>query len=447
MSIDVVIKNISQYIWSWPLIIAYTLIGLYASIRLNFLQIRYLIDSFKFIIFPDKSVSKDATMTPFQAFINALGTGTGNGSIAGMATAVAMGGPGAAFWVLISGIFALILRFAEVYLATSVIGKYTFKGAKGGPMVYLSLIPGGRYLPYIFTALMLLYGLTSGNAMQANSMGLGMYTTWKIHPFITAGLLVAFLAYIIFGGASRVLKISDMLVPFKVGIFLVSSFTVLIYHYAGLIGAFKLIFANAMSTCSISGAAVGITVQAAIQNGLARSLNANEGGLGVAALLFGTSGTDKPVRTSIMSMVSVFISTYLVSFVVALAVIVSGVWNNGQNSTALTVSAFNTVFGQYGGWVVTFCSASFGLGVLVSFYLIAKECWMFLTNNKFGSVFNVLYCTVALYGTLTTPKMIWAVNDIVNATMLLINLYAIVYLMPKIRRAVVEYQMKNLPKN
>jgi alanine or glycine:cation symporter, AGCS family len=444
MNIESYIFYIGQIIWGWPLILAFGGVGLFATLMLNFVQFRYLIKSFKLVLFPDKAeVEKGrGTLTPFQAFINTLGTSTGNGSIAGMATAVYAGGPGAAFWVLVSGVFALALRFAEVYLGTFVKGKYTFNGAKAGPMVYLSLIPGGSFLPYVFMAFMLLYGLSSGNAMQANSIGLGIHSTWGISPLITAFCLIGFLGYVILGGAQRVLKISDKLVPFKVGVFFLASFIVLGYHYASLIPAIILIFKSAFSIKALGGAATGITIQAAIRNGMARSLNAHEGGLGVAPVFFGETDVKNPVETSILSMVSAFISTYLVCFIVALSVIASGVWNNGLSSTALTVSAFNTVFGNYGGWVVTFCSASFGLGVLVAFSLVAKESWSFLTGGRWLWLFSIVYCVVAFFGTLAKVDLIWSVNDIVNGLMLLINLYAIAWMMPTIRKGVLEYNKK-----
>lgn len=441
MNLELYISSIGKILWGWPLIGAFVGVGLFATLMLNFVQFRYLLTSFKLVLFPDKDeTSKDSgTMTPFQAFLNALGTSTGNGSIAGMSTAVYAGGPGAAFWVLISGIFALVLRFAEVYLGTFLIGKKTFRGAKGGPMVYLSLVPGGKFLPFVFMFFMLLYGLSSGNAMQANSIGLGIQSTWGIQPLVTAICLVLFLGYVILGGAERVLKISDKLVPFKVGVFFLASFIVLAYHYAALIPALKLIFESAFSLKALGGAAAGITIQAAISNGLSRSLNAHEAGLGVAPVFFGESGTKEPMKTSILSMVSAFISTYLVCFVVALSVIASGVWNNGLSSTALTVSAFNTVFGSYGGWVVTFCAASFGLGVLVAFSLVAKESWSFLTGGRGLWLFSIIYCLVTFGGTLAKVDLIWSVNDVVNGLMLIINLYAIVWLMPTIRKAVLEY--------
>jgi len=441
-SFEYCLATVSQSLWGWPLIFTFIGIGAFATIALNFVQFRYFIASWKYVLMPGKAAEtaqSGAVMSPLQAFINALGSSTGNGSIAGMATAVYAGGPGAAFWILVAGLVALVLRFCEVYLATYVIGKHTYGEAKGGPMVYLSLLPGGKILPYIFTVLMLFYGLASGNAMQVNAIGLGAYSTWAIAPIITACVLVAFIAYVMVGGAERILAISDKLVPFKVAFFFITFLIVLIYHYANIIPALQLIFASAFTPQALTGAAAGFTMQQAIRNGFARSLNANEAGLGSAGIFFGASGTKQPMRTSIMSMLSAFISTYLVCFVVALTVVASGVWDNGLCSIALTVSAFNTVFGTYGGWLVTFAAAMFGLGCLVSFSLVARESWKFLTNGRWIWLFNIIYCLVTFGGTLAKVDMIWNMNDVVNGLLLLINLYAIIWLMPAIRRGVVHF--------
>jgi len=322
-----------------------------------------------------------------------------------------------------------------------VIGKYTFRTAKGGPMVYLHLVPGGSFLPYVYCAFLFLYGLTSGNAMQANSiaLGLGKASGGLIEPLYVAIALTIFVLYVLMGGAQRILKISDRLVPFKVAVFVISSLIVLVYHSGEILNALALIWRSAFTPQAAAGAAMGITVQQAMRSGLARSLNAHEAGLGVAAAFFGTSGSKEPVDDSIMAMLGAFISSYIVCFMVALCIIVSGVWNNGLSSAALTISAFDTVFGSYGGWVVTFCAASFGLGVLISFAFITRECWVFLTRGRFEKVAFLIYVAVTFLGTLAKVDLIWNTNDIVNGLMLLINLYGIVWFLPMMRRVVVKY--------
>lgn len=447
MNLNDLAISVSDWIWGWPLILIFVIIGGITTIKLNFVQFRYFIQSWKLVLFPSKAettLTSDAQMTSFQAFINTLGTSTGNGSIAGIGTAIYAGGPGAAFWILVAGVFAMALRFAEVFLAIYVKGKYNFRTAKGGPMVYLHLVPGGSFLPYIYCAFLFLYGLTSGNAMQANSIGLGLSraSNGMIEPLYVAIALTLFVIYVLMGGAKRILQISDKLVPFKVAVFIVSSLIVLVYHYGAIWGALALIWKGAFTPSALGGAAIGITMQQAIRSGFARSLNAHEAGLGVAGTFFGASSSKEPVNDSIMSMLGAFISTYIVCFMVALCIIVSGVWDNGLSSTALTISAFNTVFGMYGGWVVTFCAASFGLGVMVSFAFIVHECWVFLTRGRFNKMAYLIYAAVTFGGTLAKVDLIWNTNDIVNGLMLLINLYGMVWFLPVIKESLTEFKKK-----
>lgn len=439
--INLLVSNISEAIWGWPLLAIFMGVGVLVTVMLRFVQFRFFTESFKLVFSPKDrpKATKSGEMTPFQAFINALGTSTGNGSIAGIGTAIYMGGPGAAFWILIAGVFALALRFAEVFLATYVIGKYKYKTAEGGPMVYLSRVPGGTVLPYLFAISLLFYSFTSGSAMQANSIGLGISRILGLDTWITAIVLGLFVIYVMLGGAERILKISDKLVPFKVGVFIVSSLIVLVYHYANLGEALRLMWLGAFTPAALGGAGVGFTVQQAMRNGIARSLNAHESGLGVAATLFGSTGSKEPMKDSIMSMLGTFISTYVVCFVVALCIVMSGVWNNGLSSAALTISAFETVFGVAGGWVVTFCAASFGLGCLVSFIFIARDAWLFLTNGRWVGLCSLIYIAITVLGTMAKVDIIWNLNDIVNGLMFVINLYGIIYFLPMMRQQVSAY--------
>jgi len=432
---------LKEYLWSWPLIITMLGTGLVVTLATGFVQVRYFTNAWRLLLTPKRGElgqQKEAELTPIQAFLGALGTSIGNGNIAGIATGIALGGPGAAFWLLVAGFFGMAIRFSEVFLGTY-FSDELYRGVRGGPMVYLSKLPGRTFLPYVFALLFFFYGLTSGNAMQANSIGDGICRTWGVNQWFVAIGITLFLLYAVLGGARRILRISDRLTPFKVFAFLVSAIIVLAYHYAMIIPSIVLIFKSAFSYTAFAGGAVGFTLQQAMRNGLARALNANEAGLGVAAQFFGASGSKKPVEDSIMSMCGVFISSFIVCFLVALIVIASGVWGNGEQSTSLAISAYETVFGSYGGWVVTFVAASFGLGVMVAFLFIGKTAWLFLTNNRWPSAFYVIFCCVAFIGTLTKVTLIWNINDLVNGALILVNLYAIVAFVPLLRSAIISY--------
>lgn len=433
-------RQVSDFLWGWPLIIIFLAFGIFATCYLYFAQFRYFITSWKLVLFPEPGeVTTTGEITPFQAFINALGTGTGNGSLAGVAVAVYAGGPGAAFWLLLAGFLAMIMRFAEVYAATSITSTGVIKG---GPMVYLKKVPGGAYLPTFFAIFMLTFGLATGNAMQANSIALGIFQTWGVAKIFTALALLTFMTYVVFGGAARIISVSDKLVPFKVSLFMVSFIAVIGYHYASFFGALKLIFISALMPSAVGGAAAGIAVQTMIRYGFSRSLSATEAGLGTAAVLFGASRSDNPLRDSIMSLLGMFISN-IVCFMVALAIVASGVWDNGLTSTALTISAFNTVFGQYGGWLVTVLSVSFGIGVLVPFAFICKESWAYLTNGRWLGAYFTIYVLTTFTGAIIDVKLLWNLVDIFSAVLLLVNLYGVTCLLPFIRKQLTKHMSYN----
>jgi AGCS family alanine or glycine:cation symporter len=448
ISLDHAIVGLKQMLWGWPLLGTFLVVGVFSTIRLYFVQIKYFFTSWKMVFLPSKDEASKgkAALSPFQAFLNALSTALGNGSIAGMGAAIFTGGPGAIFWLWIAGALGMALRYAEVFLATYFIGKKEFKTAKGGPMVYLSLMPGGNFLPYVFALFMLLYGLTSGNAMQANAIGRGLSSVLGVSPVYIAFGLLAFVVYVLAGGAQRVINVSDKLAPFKVIVFVVATSLLLVYHWAGIVPAIVLICKSAFSCSALAGGATGVTIQKMIQSGTSRSLNAHEAGLGVAAVFFGASGSSRPVQDSILSMLTVFISNFVVCTGIALAIIASGVWNSGADSVYLTIAAFSTFYGSLGGWIVTFLAASFGLGVLVAFAFVTAELWSFLTGGRWKLFLSIVYALVAFFGTMATVSIIWNINDLVNGTMLLINLYAIVYFMPLISRELKAYMKSSLNK-
>ncbi len=433
-TLESVINTINDIAWGRPLITFIVLVGIFATLMLKFVQVRYFTTAWRMVLAPrERTKAVAATMSPFQAFLNALSASIGNGSLSGMATALYSGGPGAAFWVLVMGFFGLALRFSEVYLSTAESQlSSSGDGSLGGPMIYLRRVPGRSFLPFTYALFCLLLSLFSGNAMQCNSIRIGAEKMLNIDARIIAIVLFSFVLYIMLGGAQRIIKVSDTIVPFKVGFFFVSAFLVLAYHWHALIPAFKLMLVGAFTPQALAGGVLGYTIQDAIRFGMARSANATEAGLGTAGVLFGSTGGENPVRNGIISMVATFISYYLVCFIIMLCIIASGVWNTGLTSTALTISAFQTVYGTWGSWIVTGLSVIFGIGVLVAYAYIGRECWRFLTNGRWLGAYSALYCATALYGALAHSTVVWNAIDIVNAGLMAINLYAIVYLMPTI---------------
>lgn len=435
----------------WPVIIYVLLASFICTVALKFLQFRYFINAWRYVFAPARETGADKVvhMTSLQAFISTLSANLGNGSIVGMATAVYAGGPGAAFWVLFIGVFLMVVRFAEVFLSIYYANTASTRAGLGGPMLYLRYVPGGYVLAAIYGVVTLIFGLLIGNGMQTNSISISLKTTWNVPIEISAVTLLIFVFYIISGGASRIARVSERLVPLKVATFFITTFIILVYHCKAIIPAFQQIWAGAFHDYAIAGGLLGVlttySVKQAMQKGIIRSIFATESGIGTAGILFSATGSEEPVKDGIMSMLSTFIST-LVCFIVALCILVSGALptalaqGGASYGMPLTIATFNTVFGDFGGWIVTFLSMSFGAGVLVSYAYITREVWLFLTGGRFTFVFNFLYCAVAFIAALTDAQTVWDTGDIIIAIMLFINLYGLVYLIPVIRRALATFE-------
>lgn len=435
------VSRACEIAWGWPLIFFFLFVGLMATLASNFVQFRYLIKSFKLIINPkEQQQESDAQMSPMQAFLNALSTSMGNGAVAGVATAIFDGGPGAAFWVFMIGFFTLPIRYCEVFLS-NIFESNKNESFSVGPMRYLKKVPGGLFLPAFYAFFCLLLSLSSGNAAQSNSVRLSiqMVAEW-VPTWLIAGIVFLFMAYVFSGGAKRVIKISQSIVPFKVGLFFLSVIVIFVFHWSSIIPTIKLILSHAFTFKAVKGAIVGKTMQEAIRFGMSRTINATESGLGVAGIFFGSTGSKEPVEDGIMSMATVFISNFLVAFVVAFIIVLSGAWNSGLTSTPLTIAAYSTVFGSFGSYIVATLSVIFGMGVLIAYGFVGRECWIYLTNGKYILTYNALYSFISLGGAIANVDIIWNTVDLVNAGLLIINLYGILMLLPIVNKGIKSYR-------
>ncbi len=425
----------------WPILIYVMGISILCTIAFKGIQFTQFINAWKAMFAPTKGDQAAGEMTPIQAFINTLSTNLGNGSIAGTATAIASGGPGAALWMVVFGIILMAVRFAEVYLSTY-FGAELKHEAKhqvvGGPMLYLRYIPGGAYLPTIYAICALIFGLLGGSSFQMNVIQASIVATWGLNEYMVAGALTLFMLYVVYGGSARVIAVSDRLVPVKVIVFCLASLSLLFMFAANIPAALALIFSSAFNPSALAGGALGFTVLNAMRAGMYRSVFATESGLGTAAILFGFTGSAEPVKDGIIAMLSTFVST-IVCFVVALCIVVSGVWSSKATSSVLAIKAFSTVFGMYGGWIVSFLSVTFGIGVAVSYVYVVRSVWMFITKDKYDNVFKLLYCGFALMGALMGIERLWFYIDLSNAAMLVINMFAILYFTPLIATRVSQY--------
>lgn len=444
MDFSSLLMHVSEKIWCLPFLLFFFGTCAFMTVYLGFVQFRYLMQSIRSVFKPEKTSTPSATgnkLSPFQAFMNTLGGNIGNGSLAGVPGAIALGGPGAIFWMLLMSTFSVAIRFAEVYLATYFSDKSTDQ--KSGPMYYLSLLPGGALLSYLFGIFGFAFMMTGGNLIQCNAVGGALQRSWGISPNITAVVVGLFILYIVVGGASRIVKYLDMLVPVKVYGFLISAIIVLGYHITAIPHAIYLMVYLAFQPQAVLGGVFGFAIQRCVALGFQRGVNASEAGLGTAAVAFGTTKGQDPMQSGIMSMLSVYINTHLICFLVALCVVASGVWNNGEANIELLVSAYETVFGAAAGWIVSVLVSMFAMSVVVAYAFNARVCWNFLFKNKGQFVFSMFYVVCAVYGTIMRASIVWDINSIVTAGLFAVNVLGLLYFAKTIKNGVTAYQKKH----
>lgn len=430
------IQQVADLLWSFPVLLFILGISAVISAYLGFVQIRCLYSAVKETFAPSTaSGSGDSdSLTPFQAFMNILGGNIGNGAIAGVPTAIAFGGPGSIFWMMVMSTFAAALRFAEVYIAVWSADKKVPNHKAFGPMRYLQLLPLGAGLSFIFGLLAIGYALVSGNMTQCHAVAMAVHKAWGIAPYMTGGVIGLFAVYLLQGGAGRIVSVLNTLVPLKIGLFLVSAVIILFYHAAQIPHALYLMYAYAFTSDAVLGGAAGFAVQQAMMVGFQRGFFAHEAGLGTASIAFGDIKNPEPAKNALTSLLSVFITTHIVCFLVALTVLVSGVWDNGETSSALIISAYETVFGSAAGLIIAFLTINFGMSVLVAYAYIGKMCWDFITQKRFAFLFSLVYAAWAYIGCVVDVRVVWALSDIINAGMFFINLLALVWFLPEVKR-------------
>lgn len=435
------IKHLGSLVWGWPLIGFITVTGIALSFILSGIQFRYFFASWRYLLTPEKGSAK-SSITPLQAFMNTLSASIGNGSLTGMATAIYSGGPGAALWVALFGLISMPLRFAEVFCGTSASTTHADGKVHGGPIAYISNAPGGSFLVYIYVLGVLALTFFSGCGMQCQSITGGMVALTGLPAVAIAASLFLFLAYVISGGAERVLRVSDMIVPVKVGLFFIMTTIALVYHAANIIPALLLIFRSALQLDAVQAGAAGFAVQEVVRFALSRVINATEAGLGTSGILYGGTGTVDSVRSGIMSMATAFVSNYLVCFMLMLFIVASGAWESGIEGVGMTIAAYSTVFGSAAALMVTILSMMFGLGVMVAYVYIGREAWSFITGGRYIWLYSLIFCAFSLIGSLAQVAVLWNLIDISNGFLVAANLYGIWLMVPKMRAAVRAYSAR-----
>lgn len=378
-------------------------------------------------------------VTPFQAMSTALASTVGTGNIAGVATAIVAGGPGAVFWMWVSALLGMMTKYAEVFLAVKHRKKAPGGGWMGGPMFYMEAI-GWRVPAVIFAALCMTAALGVGNLTQINTLADAVYTVFSA-PRMATGIVTALLAaLVVLGGIRSVASVTEKLVPFMSVLFIILSAAVLIICRDGIVPALQSIVTCAFSPRAALGGAAGYTVMQAIRFGVSRGVFSNEAGLGSAPIAHACADTDSPARQGMWGALEVFIDTIVLCTLTALVILSSGVYSpvigggvTPLDGAALTVAAFEQALGSFGAGAVAVCTALFAFATIPGWCFYGEQCCRYL----FGSpravwVYRAAFILMLLPGAVLKLETVWRFADVMNAAMALPNIAAIVVMSPQV---------------
>ena len=420
--IDTLTTYLFQYVVVWMLLGA----GLFLTIRYRFVQFRRLPEAFRAMV-AQQSTAAGGVLTPFQAFMTALGASIGTGNIAGVATAIISGGPGALFWIWMYGLVATSVKFTEAVLAVR------YRETKGdtvqaGPMYYLR---DGMKSPALAKTFALVAGigaLTTTPFTQPNSIALVLDSVFGVPTWI-AGIVIAVLVWaVIIRGIKSIGRVAQYLSPLKVGLYLVGGITVILMFIDRVPHVLSMVFSEALTTNS----AMGFGWFVAMRYGVARGVYANEAGYGTAAVAYGTARSDRPSQQGLQAMMEVFIVSFVTGTISAMTILVSGVAETsiaaaqaGQaylTSTAAVAAAFNAAVPTVGGWVVAFCAFLFGYTTLIGWAYYGEQFLEYILGRSVTIPYRWAYCLLIPFGAIMRPELVWAWGDLMNVLQVFPNM-------------------------
>lgn len=443
------IRFLGSLVWGPQMAVLLLGVGLFLTIRLRFVQIRRLRLSFRFLLgkkeFGESKKERTGDISPFQALTTSLAAVIGNGNIAGVCTAIAMGGPGAVFWMWLSAFFGMATKLVEAVLGQKFKTKARDGTVAGGPMYYIRNGLGLPWLAGIFAFFMGCKPLFATTTIQSNSIALALETQLGLEPWIS-GLGLGILTWlVIIGGIKSIAKVTEFLSPLMVFLYLFGAFLAIILFASKLPHAFYLIFTGAFKPSAITGGVAGMTVARAMRYGLARGAYSNEAGTGTAAVFHATARTSEPVRQGLIASLDVFIDTLVICTLTALTVLVTGVWTEGT-STGMTAAAFNAAIPRIGGLIVATASFLFGYSSLIAVPYYGEISFSYLFGVRVKRSFRWIFCVVIFIGAVLEVEVAWSIGDVLNGMMALTNLIGLVGLAGLATTSVRSY-LKNLTKS
>ena len=415
----------SGWVWGPPMLILLVGTGLYLTVILRGLQFRKLGHALKLVF--HKEDKADGDISHFAALTTALAATVGIGNIVGVATAISLGGPGAVFWMWVTGLVGMATKYAEAMLAV----KYREEGEngmRGGPMYYISKGVGLPWLGSLFAVFTIGAAFGIGNMTQANSAAAAVEQVFGVETSTTGFVLMVLTGLVLIGGIRSIGRFTSMLVPFMIVAYLGAAFTVIGINIDEVPAAFHLIFWHAFNPIAAGGGFAGAAVAAAIRYGVARGVFSNESGLGSAPIAAAAARTNDPVKQALVSMTQTFIDTLVVCTATALVILTATAWQDGVKANILTSVSFAETLGMTGTYIVAIATALFAFSTLIGWSYYGEKALEYLLGEKSIIVFRVVFVAAVIVGATRELKFVWDFSDLMNGLMAIPNLIGILLL-------------------
>ena len=436
-NVEAALSLVADIVWGPALMLLILGTGVYFTIGLRGISITRIPEALRLLFSGEArgNARGEGEISPYAALMSALSATVGVGNIAGVATAIHLGGPGALFWMWVTALVGMGTKYAETFLAVT-FREFVQGNFLGGPMYYIKLGLGPKWvwLGVGFALFGSLAALGVGASVQANAVSDMLRATFNLPPIVTSALLVAGTFAVLVGGLKRIAAVSEFLVPFMILLFLGTGLLILCLHIGAVPEALRLIFTSAFTGTAAAGGFAGTTLALAMRYGVARGLFSNEAGLGSAPILHATARTDDAVKQGAIGMLGTFIDTLVVNSMTGLTIVVTGVWLAGDTAAPLTASAYETALPGFGGIVVALSLLLFAYTTVLGWCVYGDRCAAFLVGVRVIKPYRYLWCAAVGVGAIAKLDIAWLVADILNALMALPNLVALLALSPVVFR-------------
>jgi len=425
------VNTVNGVVWGWPMLVLILGTGLFLMVRLTFMPVMRLRYGFR-MLWAGRTEVGEGDITPFNALMTSLSATIGTGNIAGVATAIFLGGPGALFWMWCTALVGMATKYSEAVLAVRFREMDEAGNHVGGPMYYIKNGLGAEWawLGTAFALFGLFAGFGIGNMVQANSVADVLSSSFRISPWITGGVMAVLVALVLIGGIRRIAEVAGRLVPIMAIAYLTGGLIILASNLNAIPDALGLVFKHAFTPIAAGGGFAGAAVWAAIRFGVARGIFSNEAGLGSAPIAHAAAATDDPVRQGTVAMLGTFIDTLVICTITGLVILVSGVWTSGETGAALSSLAFESALPGFGGYVVTFGLAVFAFTTALGWSVYGEKCAEYLFGVRAIIPFRLVWVVALPVGAVAKLSFIWLVADTLNALMAIPNLIALLLLSP-----------------